>query len=109
MVDLHAVQVHPTGLVDPREPDAKVKWLAAEALRGAGGIIIDSKGNRFCDEVWLSPCFNRLATDSCLRLECFFLSWPYHFMCDEVGFHLTRQLGKRDYVTGRMWKHGKGP
>ena len=70
MVDLHAVQVHPTGLVDPREPDAKVKWLAAEALRGAGGIIIDSKGNRFCDEVWLSPsCFNRLVTIQ-LTLAC---------------------------------------
>ena len=51
VVDLRAVQVHPTGLVDPREPDAKVKWLAAEALRGAGGVIIDARGQRFCDEV----------------------------------------------------------
>jgi hypothetical protein len=37
IVERAQVQVHPTGLVDPREPDAKVKWLAAEALRGAGG------------------------------------------------------------------------
>jgi FAD binding domain len=62
------VQVHPTGLVEPSDPDAKVKWLAAEALRGCGGIILDCEGNRFCDE-----------------------------------------LGKRDYVTGRMWAHGKPP
>lgn len=67
-VDMHCVQVHPTGLVDPREPEAKVKWLAAEALRGVGGILIDSTGRRFCDD-----------------------------------------LGKRDYVTSRMWKHAKGP
>jgi hypothetical protein len=49
--DLHAVQVHPTGLVEPGDPEAKVKWLAAEALRGAGGIILDNQGRRFCDEV----------------------------------------------------------
>ncbi len=52
--DLHAVQVHPTGLVEPSDPDAKVKWLAAEALRGCGGIILDREGNRFCDEVGVS-------------------------------------------------------
>mmetsp|Transcript_1843 Transcript_1843/g.2139 ORF Transcript_1843/g.2139 Transcript_1843/m.2139 type:complete len:648 (-) Transcript_1843:117-2060(-) len=66
--DLHCVQVHPTGLVDPEERDAKVKFLAAEALRGSGGIILDREGNRFCDE-----------------------------------------LGKRDYVSGRMWIHNKPP
>ncbi|GAA6036498.1 hypothetical protein JCM8097_003535 [Rhodosporidiobolus ruineniae] len=50
-VDLEKVQVHPTGLVDPDEPDAKVKFLAAEALRGVGGLLIDSEGNRFADEL----------------------------------------------------------
>eukprot|EP00743_Colponemidia_sp_Colp-15_P005509 GILK01005925.1.p1 GENE.GILK01005925.1~~GILK01005925.1.p1 ORF type:complete len:1245 (-),score=193.11 GILK01005925.1:130-3834(-) len=50
-VDMEYVQVHPTGLVDPREPDAKVKFLAAEALRGVGGLILDVEGNRFCDEL----------------------------------------------------------
>merc|ERR1719353_592766 len=62
-IDLEWVQVHPTGLVKPDDADAKVKFLAAEALRGVGGILIDSKGERFANE-----------------------------------------LGRRDYVTGRMWK-----
>jgi len=66
--DLHCVQIHPTGLIDPEERDAKVKFLAAEALRGSGGIILDRDGKRFADE-----------------------------------------LGKRDYVTGRMWLHNKPP
>jgi hypothetical protein len=66
--DMHCVQIHPTGLVDPAEPDAKVKFLAAEALRGCGGVLLDNQGERFADE-----------------------------------------LGKRDYVTGRMWGHKKGP
>merc|ERR1712066_1109221 len=63
-VDLEWVQVHPTGLVHPGEPDAKVKFLAAEALRGVGGVLLDLDGNRFCNE-----------------------------------------LGRRDYVTGMMWKN----
>ena len=66
-VDMSFVQVHPTGLVDPKEPDAKVKWLAAEALRGSGAILLDGNGARFCNE-----------------------------------------LGKRDYVSGKMLRN-KGP
>jgi len=50
-IDLEKVQVHPTGLVDPNEPDAKVKFLAAEALRGVGGILLTNEGHRFCDEL----------------------------------------------------------
>jgi len=67
LVDMQYVQVHPTGLVEPKNPDAKVKWLAAEALRGVGGLLLDANGKRFADE-----------------------------------------LGRRDYVTGEMWKN-KGP
>ena len=58
------VQVHPTGLVNPKDPDNKIKFLAAEALRGVGGIIINAEGKRFCDD-----------------------------------------LGRRDYVSGEMFKN----
>lgn len=51
LIDLEKVQVHPTGLVDPKEPDAKVKFLAAEALRGCGGLLLDNQGERFADEL----------------------------------------------------------
>lgn len=51
LIDLEKVQVHPTGLVDPKEPDAKVKFLAAEALRGVGGLLLDNEGDRFADEL----------------------------------------------------------
>jgi len=64
LVDLEWIQVHPTGLVHPEEPDSKVKFLAAEALRGVGGVLLDMDGRRFCNE-----------------------------------------LGRRDYVTGMMWKN----
>merc|ERR1712226_1334264 len=63
-VDLEWVQVHPTGLVKPDDPDAKIKLLAAEALRGVGGLVLDKDGKRIANE-----------------------------------------LGRRDYVTGEMWKN----
>lgn len=50
-IDMDKVQVHPTGLVDPKDPQAKVKFLAAEALRGVGGLLLDAGGDRFIDEL----------------------------------------------------------
>jgi flavocytochrome c len=51
LVDMEWVQVHPTGLINPKDPNNKVKWLAAEALRGCGGIIINKFGERFVNEL----------------------------------------------------------
>lgn len=45
----------------------EVKFLAAEALRGVGGLVLDANGQRFCNE-----------------------------------------LGRRDYVTGEMWRGDGG-
>ncbi|MCJ1262184.1 hypothetical protein MMC22_002054 [Lobaria immixta] len=50
-IDLDKVQVHPTGLVDPKDPGSKWKFLAAEALRGEGGLLLNAKGQRFADEL----------------------------------------------------------
>merc|ERR1739848_640282 len=60
-IDLEWVQVHPTGLVKPDDADAKVKFLAAEALRGVGGVLIDREGKHFWAELrrvlpWAAIC-----------------------------------------------------
>eukprot|EP00965_Chrysotila_dentata_P263432 6214830-Pleurochrysis_carterae.AAC.2 len=47
------VQIHPTGFVDPSDPDASTKVLCGEMIRGVGGILLTPDGTRFVNE--LSP------------------------------------------------------
>jgi flavocytochrome c len=49
--DMDKVQLHPTGWVDPSDPSNPTKILAAELMRGVGGILIDNSGERFCNEL----------------------------------------------------------
>lgn len=50
LVDMESVQVHPTGFIMPSDPQARVKFLAAEMLRGEGGILLH-RGKRFVNEM----------------------------------------------------------
>ncbi|KAI9687117.1 MAG: hypothetical protein M1822_002528 [Bathelium mastoideum] len=50
-IDMDKVQVHPTGLVDPKDPGSKWKFLCAEAVRGEGALLLNGKGQRFADEL----------------------------------------------------------
>lgn len=50
-VDMTSVQVHPTGFVDPKDPAVRYKFLAAEALRGEGGILLSDEDKRFVNEL----------------------------------------------------------
>eukprot|EP00826_Nyctotherus_ovalis_P003852 TRINITY_DN10798_c0_g1_i1.p1 TRINITY_DN10798_c0_g1~~TRINITY_DN10798_c0_g1_i1.p1 ORF type:complete len:618 (+),score=143.64 TRINITY_DN10798_c0_g1_i1:166-2019(+) len=51
LIQMDKVQVHPTGFIDPNDPNAKTKFLAPELLRGVGGIMINETGDRFCNEL----------------------------------------------------------
>ncbi|KAJ3580537.1 hypothetical protein NPX13_g45 [Xylaria arbuscula] len=48
---MDSVQIHPTGFVDPKDRGAVYKFLAAEALRGEGGILLSADGKRFVNEM----------------------------------------------------------
>jgi len=39
-IDMDKVQVHPTGLVDPKDPTAKTKFLAAEGMYSPIGTLV---------------------------------------------------------------------
>lgn len=45
------VQLHPTGFIDPNDVNNTTKFLAPEALRGVGGILVNTKGLRFINEL----------------------------------------------------------
>lgn len=50
LIDMDSIQVHPTGFVDPADPTSPLKFLAAEVLRGEGGILL-LNGRRFVNEL----------------------------------------------------------
>jgi len=96
-VDLKAVQVHPTGLVHPDDPNSKVKWLAAEALRGVGGLLLDKKGKRFCDE---------LGTRDYVTGEMWKNEGPFRLILNGLG---TKEIEWhcKHYVGRGLMKHFK--
>ncbi|KAI9315320.1 FAD binding domain-containing protein [Dichotomocladium elegans] len=49
--DMDQIQIHPTGFVDPANPKAHTKFLAPEALRAYGGVLLSSTGHRFVNEL----------------------------------------------------------
>ncbi|KAI8138965.1 FAD binding domain-containing protein [Fennellomyces sp. T-0311] len=49
--DMDQVQVHPTGFVDLNNPNAATKFLAPEALRAYGGVMLGADGHRFGNEL----------------------------------------------------------
>ncbi|GAV54910.1 hypothetical protein ZYGR_0AS02330 [Zygosaccharomyces rouxii] len=66
LIDMDQVQIHPTGFIDPNNRDSAWKFLAAEGLRGLGGILINpATGRRFVDELQ-----TRDYVTSAIRNEC---------------------------------------
>jgi succinate dehydrogenase/fumarate reductase flavoprotein subunit len=49
LIDMEMIQFHPTGMVYP--PSARGR-LVTEAVRGEGGILLNSKGERFMDRYY---------------------------------------------------------
>ncbi|CAI5446056.1 unnamed protein product [Caenorhabditis angaria] len=51
LIGMNRIQIHPTAFVDPKDPKASTKFLAAEALRGKGALLINGNGERFGNEL----------------------------------------------------------
>ncbi len=67
LVDMKQVQIHPTGFVSPRNRYEKKKFLAPELLRGVGGILINEKGVRFCNELGTRDYVTQKILENCQK------------------------------------------
>ncbi|CAJ1958810.1 unnamed protein product [Cylindrotheca closterium] len=68
--DMDKIQIHPTGWVNPEDPSNPTKVLAAELMRGVGGMLFDKKGKRFCNELGTRA----YVTDKMLEADSHYLS-----------------------------------
>lgn len=51
LVDVDQVQLNPTGIIDPADPQCPTKTVAPEKLRGLGAILLSALGRRFVNEL----------------------------------------------------------
>lgn len=101
LVDLDQIQLHPTGFVHPEDPESHHKFLAPEAFRGLGGILIDPvTGSRFVDELTTrdqvtGAFFNNLSNSKYKAIMVLNKEIVDKFGSHLVGFYLCKGLVKK--------------
>ncbi|CAD5234202.1 unnamed protein product [Bursaphelenchus xylophilus] len=85
LVGMDRIQVHPTAFVDPKAPDAQTKFLAAEALRGKGALLVNEKGARFADELGRRDYLTRKINENCAKDEGAKLPVAFMVLNDEAA------------------------
>ncbi|RHZ65994.1 putative FAD dependent oxidoreductase [Aspergillus thermomutatus] len=99
VVDMDCVQVHPTGFVDSKDPAALVKILAAEMLRGEGGILLNGDGSRFVNELDTRQRVVDAIMQSTCPMETSTRQWDVTLVLDEsaaaaAGSHMDFYVWK---------------
>ena len=69
LIHMDKIQLHPTGFVDPKNRFSKNKILAPELLRGVGGILINQKGERFCNELGTRDYVTEKIINNCQKIK----------------------------------------
>jgi succinate dehydrogenase/fumarate reductase flavoprotein subunit len=97
LIDMDQVQVHPTGFIDPANPSSPVKFLAAEILRGSGGILLRN-GKRFINELETREVITNAITSA---PESFSSphQWDIHLVLDEGAYNATKS-----HMDFYIWK-----
>ncbi|KAL6236702.1 hypothetical protein BDW75DRAFT_239063 [Aspergillus navahoensis] len=83
LIDMDHIQVHPTGFLDAKAPSATVKFLAAEALRGEGGILLLANGTRFVNELDTREHVTDAVLKSATKLDGDLRQWDVTLLLDE--------------------------
>ncbi|KAJ4356043.1 uncharacterized protein N0V89_004070 [Didymosphaeria variabile] len=106
LIDMEYVQVHPTGFVDPASPASPLKFLAAEVLRGDGGILL-SNGKRFFNELEIREKVTNAITAESPVVESP-KQWSVQLVLDEgvyeatkshVDFYIFKRLMKKVTIS----------
>ncbi|CAL9732635.1 fumarate reductase 1 [Monosporozyma unispora] len=100
MIDMDQIQVHPTGFIDPNDRTAGHKFLAAEALRGLGGILLNpTTGKRFVNELETRDVVTAAIQKQCPQNEnTSFLvlgEGIYDVLKNNLDFYMWKQLIKK--------------
>ncbi|PYI00696.1 FAD dependent oxidoreductase [Aspergillus sclerotiicarbonarius CBS 121057] len=107
VVDMEQVQVHPTGFVEGGDGEAMVKILAAEALRGEGGILVLGDGRRFVNELDTREKVTGEVMERAERLPTKARQWDVKLVLDEgaaavleshLGFYMWKGLIRKTTV-----------
>ncbi|KAF3042642.1 hypothetical protein E8E12_004330 [Didymella heteroderae] len=88
LVDMDSVQVHPTGFLDPADPTSPLKFLAAEVLRGEGGILL-LNGKRFVNELDTRENVTKAITSTPATYESP-RQWEVQLVLDEATYDAAK-------------------
>lgn len=106
LLDMDLVQVHPTSFVDPKDVLNPVKFLAAELLRGEGGMLLQD-GKRFVNEMDT----RKVVTDAMIRTspaESSPRQWDVWLVLDEgvyskasshIDFYIWKGLMRKTTIS----------
>lgn len=97
LLDMDLIQVHPTGFVDPKDHESKLKFLAAELLRGEGGILLVD-GKRFVNEMGT----RQHVTDAIMKEPPFDdnpKQWNVQLVLDEGAYNASKS-----HMDFYLWK-----
>ncbi|KAF2657702.1 Flavocytochrome c [Lophiostoma macrostomum CBS 122681] len=97
LLDMNLVQVHPTGFVDPGSVESPVKFLAAEVLRGEGGLLLVD-GKRFVNELETREDVTNAITVHPRASEAP-VQWNVQIVLDEGVFEAAKS-----HVDFYLWK-----
>ena len=101
LIDMNYIQIHPTGFVDLNNRFDKNKFLAPELLRGVGGILINNKGERFCNELGTRDYVTKKIIENCNKVNR-----------DDIdqyeSYLIINEKGYKDYGLNINFYYNKG-
>lgn len=111
LIDMDQVQVHPTGFIDPTDRENNKKFLAAEALRGLGGILLHPiTGKRFTNELDtrdnVTAAIQALTPSDDQRALLVLSEKVYENYKYSMDFYIYKKLLKRTTIEGLVHDYG---